>query len=302
MLELSGLPLDAYFSATKLAWIIENIPEAKTLLQQGKLRLGTTDAFFLDNLSGQFVTDITTASRTSLMNLQSGDWSTELCELFNVPIECLPKIAPTTGDFGTIDVQGKQITITASVCDQQASLYGHGCREPGDAKITFGTGAFALAITGDRPVHSPEQGLLPTVAWQLQNQPTSYALDGGVYSAGAAINWAKSLGLFESFAQINQFSKSSAIERGLVFVPALSGLACPHWDRKAAGLWIGLSLDTGPMEYDAVCTGRDCFSGGGSDSSDGWFNAYRRAYFDRWRIVGESIFLSVFGECVGEGN
>jgi glycerol kinase len=182
------------------------------------------------------------------MNLQSGEWNEELCELFSVPIECLPKIVPTTGDFGTIDVQGKQITITASVCDQQASLYGHGCRKPGDVKITFGTGAFALAITGDSPVHSPEQGLLPTVAWQLQNRSTSYALDGGVYNAGAAINWAKSLGLFESFEQINQFSKHSAIERGLVFVPALSGLACPHWDRKAAGLWIGLSLDTGPMD------------------------------------------------------
>lgn len=248
VLELSGLPLDAYFSASKLAWIIENIPAAQDLLKQGKLRLGTTDAFFLDNLSGRFVTDITTASRTSLMDLASGQWSEELCRLFGVPIECLPTIVSTTGDLGSVSIQGRQIPITASVCDQQASLYGHDCRAPGDAKITFGTGAFALALTGEKPIHSPEQGLLPTIAWQLQSQPTHYALDGGVYSAGAAINWAKSLGLFESFEQINHFKQRSAIERGLVFVPALSGLACPYWDRKAAGLWIGLSLNTGPMD------------------------------------------------------
>lgn len=246
--ELSGLPLDPYFSASKLAWIIKNIPEAQTAYQQGKLRLGTTDAFFLDRLSGRFVTDITTASRTSLMNLKTGEWDEELCKLFDVPIETLPEIVSTSGDFGKIYSLGKHIPITVSICDQQASLFGHGCRDVGDTKITFGTGAFAFTLTGETPVQSAEQGLLPTVAWQLNNEPAKYALDGGVYNAGAAINWAKSLGLFDSFEQINQFSKSSVIERGLVFIPALSGLACPHWDRKAAGLWIGLSLDTTPLD------------------------------------------------------
>ena len=244
VLALSGLPLDAYFSASKLAWIIDNHPEAKTLLKQGKLRLGTTDAFFLDRLTDCFVTDITTASRTSLLNLQSGDWDHELCELFNVPIEALPKIVSTTGELGGIVSQGKNIPVTASVVDQQASLYGHGCRKSGDCKITFGTGAFALMVTGSELTRSPEQGLLPTIAWQLQDSKPVYALDGGVYCAGSAINWAQNLGLFENYSDINQFNKPAAIERDIVFVPALAGLACPHWDRRAAGIWIGMSLDT----------------------------------------------------------
>jgi len=243
ILERSGLPLDAYFSASKLAWIIENIPEAAELLKQGQLRLGTTDAFILDRLTGQYVTDITTASRTSLMNLKTGQWDERLCQLFNVPIACLPPIVPTTGDFGIVESNGQTIPIRVSVCDQQAALYGHGCRKKGDVKITFGTGAFALALSGTTPKTST-QGLVTTVAWQLQNEQPQYALDGGVYNAGSAINWAKSLGLFASYNEINAFTKPSAVERGLVFVPALSGLACPHWDRSAAGLWIGLSLET----------------------------------------------------------
>ncbi|RUM40910.1 MAG: glycerol kinase [Desulfocapsa sp.] len=250
VLEKAGLPLDSYFSAAKFSWIMENIPEAKKLLKLGELRLGTTDAFFLDRLADRFVTDISTASRTSLMNLQSGQWDEKLCEIFSVPIEALPEISSTTGNFGEIKSNGKNIPVTASVVDQQAALFGHGCRESGDAKITFGTGAFALVITGDTPFQASEQGLLPTVAWQMQGEKPVYALDGGVFSAGSAINWAKSLGLFTNFDQIQHFDKDlgSAIERNLVFVPALSGLGCPYWDRKAGGLWIGLSLNTQPMD------------------------------------------------------
>lgn len=242
--ERAGLPLDPYFSASKLAWILDNIPAAKGLLKKGTLRLGTTDAFFLDRLSGRFVTDVTTASRTSLMNLETGDWDAELCSLFRVPIETLPEILPTTGDFGSITIEGRAVPVTASVVDQQASLYGHGCRTEGDAKITFGTGAFALALTGDRICRAPERGLLPTVAWQFKGDVPEYALDGGVYCAGSAINWARSLGLFDSFDSINSFAGAAAIERDLVFVPALAGLACPYWDRRAAGLWLGMGLDT----------------------------------------------------------
>ncbi len=244
VLELAGLPLDSYFSASKLAWILHNCSEAGDLLRQGKLRLGTTDAYFLDRLAGRFVTDISTASRTSLLNLESGEWDDELCELFGVPRQALPEIVATTGDLGSIESQGRRIPVTASVVDQQASLYGHGCRNTGDAKITFGTGAFALVITGDQPQRSPEQGLLPTVAWETVPGKPMYALDGGVYCAGSAVEWARKLGLFDGYAEINQFSGASAIERDLVFVPALSGLACPHWDRRAAGLWLGLSLET----------------------------------------------------------
>ncbi len=248
VLEKAGLPLDAYFSATKLAWIVDNVPEAGALLRRGKLRLGTTDAFFLDRLTGRYVTDISTASRTSLMNLSTGQWDDTLCDLFGVPIEALPDIVPTTGDFGTMVSQGRHIPITASIVDQQAALYGHGCRQPGDAKITFGTGAFALVVTGEKICQSASQGLLPTVAWQIGGQKTVYALDGGVYSAGSAINWARSLGLFTSFDDINHFEAPRAIEKDLVFVPALSGLGCPYWDRSAGGLWIGLSLDTRPAD------------------------------------------------------
>lgn len=240
----AGLPMDSYFSASKLAWILDNVEEAARLRRAGKLRLGTTDAFFLDRLTGRHVTDITTASRTSMMNLETGQWDPELCALFGVPPELLPEIVATTGELGRVTSNGREIPVTASVVDQQASLYGHGCRRRGDAKITFGTGAFALAVSGESPVRAPELGLLPTVAWQKAGQAPVYALDGGVYNAGSAIDWAKSLGLFDDYAAINTFDGVSAAARDLVFVPALSGLACPHWDRRAGGMWIGLTLDT----------------------------------------------------------
>ncbi len=244
----AGLPLDPYFSAAKLAWIVENIPQAKALLAKGQLRLGTTDAFFIEQLTGNFATDITTASRTSLLNLETGQWDEELCTLFGVPIEVLPEIRPSMGNFGTIDLDGRKVPLTACVVDQQASLYGHGCRKKGDAKITFGTGAFTLALTGDNLVSAPDRGLLPTIAWQETGKPPVYALDGGVYCASSALNWAKSLGLFSDFEEINAFDKSPALSRDLVFVPALTGLGCPHWDGSAAGLWLGLSLDTTPKD------------------------------------------------------
>ena len=244
VMHRAGLPLDSYFSASKLAWIMNHIPEAARLRTQGKLRLGTTDAYFLDRLAGEFRTDITTASRTSLMHLDTGQWDETLCQIFGVPMDALPEIVPTTGNLGQVTSRGQVVPITASVVDQQASLYGHGCRQAGDAKITFGTGAFALMVTGHEIFRSPEQGLLPTVAWQLEGCRAVHALDGGVYCAGSAIEWAHGLRLFEDYSSLDTFDKPAAIDRNLVFVPALIGLACPHWDRRAAGLWIGLSLDT----------------------------------------------------------
>ena len=243
VLERAGLPLDPYFSAAKLGWLMRTVPGAAALLRSGHLRLGTTDAFFLSRLSGLCVTDITTASRTSLMNLETGQWDAELCRLFGVPMDALPEIVPTTGDFGQVDLGHGRIPITASVVDQQAALYGHGCRRPGAVKMTFGTGAFALLLTGDQCVRAPEQGLLPTIAWQRAGAAPVYALDGGVYCASSALDWARSLGLFDSFAELEDATGASAIERGLCFVPALAGLACPHWDRKARGVWLGLALE-----------------------------------------------------------
>lgn len=235
-LDRAGLPLDAYFSASKLAWILENCPEAAEARKRDRLRLGTTDAFFLDRLAGRFATDPTTASRTSLLDLQTGQWDPELCAVFGVPFECLPEILPTSGRFG--DING--LPVTASVVDQQAALYGHGCRNVGDAKITFGTGAFALAVTGDRIIRAPEKGLLPTIAWGRASG-TVYALDGGVYDAGSAVEWAQRIGLVGDLSELDRFDGPSALSRGLAFVPALSGLACPHWDRSAAALFIGMS-------------------------------------------------------------
>ena len=242
-LARAGLPLDPYFSASKLAWIVENLPAARTALTRGTLRLGTTDAFFLDRLTGRFVTDVSTASRTSLLNPERLQWDETLCEIFNVPIECLPEIVPTTGDFGTLQTDAGPVPVTASVVDQQAALFGFGCRERGDAKITFGTGAFALMITGDHPINKAKDGLLPTVAWQKNGQAPVFALDGGIYTASAALNWAKSLGLFSDFADINAFHDPPAIDSDLAFVPALAGLGCPHWHPRTRGVWAGLSLD-----------------------------------------------------------
>jgi glycerol kinase len=239
-LARAGLPLDPYFSAAKLRWILDNVPEAQMLRREKRLRFGTSDAFFLDRLAGTFATDVTTASRTSLMNLETLQWDPVLAELFGVPIECLPEIRPTTGDFGAID----GIPVTASMVDQQAALFGHGCRKPGDAKITFGTGAFALAIAGAKPLKNSATGLLPTIAWKLGDAPVTYAIDGGVYNAASALNWARELGLFAEFAEIDAFDGAPAISRGLAFVPALSGLGCPYWDRSAAGLWLGMGLET----------------------------------------------------------
>jgi glycerol kinase len=240
ILARAGLPLDPYFSAAKLRWILDNVPEAETLRREKRLRFGTSDAFFLDRLANTFATDVTTASRTSLMNLETLQWDPVLADLFGVPIECLPEIRPTTGDFGAID----GVPITASMVDQQAALFGHGCRKPGDAKITFGTGAFALALAGPKPLKNPATGLLPTVAWKLGAAPVTYAIDGGVYNAASALNWARELGLFAEFSEIDAFDGAPAIARNLAFVPALSGLGCPYWDRSAAGLWLGMGLET----------------------------------------------------------
>lgn len=234
VLAQAGLPLDAYFSASKLAWILRQLPRP---LPRG-LRLSTTDAFYLHRLTGVGATDTTTASRTSLMNLATGTWDERLCAIFGVPIEALPEIRPTRGEFGAID----GVPVRASAVDQQAALFGHGCRKPGDAKITFGTGAFALAVTGAEIIRAPEQGLLPTVAWRAA--ATTYAVDGGVYDAGAALEWAGRLGLFSSFDELQDFAAPPAIARKLAFVPALSGLACPHWDRSGAALFVGMSADT----------------------------------------------------------
>jgi len=242
---ICGLPLDAYFSASKLAWLVTNNPEVAAARKQGRLRLGTTDAFYLERLSGCFHTDLATASRTGLLDLASGQWSDELCALHGVPRECLPEIRPVDAGFG--EVNG--IPLKVSIVDQQAALHGHGCKQPGDCKITFGTGAFLLALAGK---NCPDAGdLLPTIAWQKQGESPVYAIEGGVYDAGSALEWARGIGLFSDMQELNGFENTSALQRGLIFIPALSGLAAPCWDREAAPLLIGMQHDT--SREDLVC-------------------------------------------------
>ena len=303
----AGLPLDPYFSASKLRWLIDSVDEAKTLLKQGRLRLGTSDAFFHDRLTGTFATDVTTASRTSLMSLETCNWDPELCKLFAVPIECLPEIRSTAGDFG----QAGKIPVTASLVDQQAALFGHGC----PTKITFGTGAFALAITGDVRVDGSKFGILPTVAWKIGNETPHRAIEGGIYNAGSAVNWARGLGLFKEFSEIERFNMPSALSRHLVFVPALSGLACPHWDRGATGLWIGMGLDTTAKDLmqavlegiamrasEVIAAMGELTSLGNMISVDGGLT--KNAYFNRFlaNALGKTIVVQESPELTGLGT
>ena len=236
--KVCGLPLDPYFSASKLAWLIKNIPAVASAYSAGRLRLGTTDSFFLDRLCGSFATDLATASRTGLLDLQTGGWSREMCDLHGVPIACLPTISTVDGCFGTIGEK----PVKASIVDQQSALYGHNCRNPGDCKITFGTGAFLLAISGtERPQDSK---LIPTIAWHRAGEAPTFAIEGGVYDAGSALEWASRIGLFSTPADLEAFEGPSALSRGIIFVPALSGLAAPYWDRRAAPLFIGMDHAT----------------------------------------------------------
>jgi glycerol kinase len=236
--EVCGLPLDPYFSASKLSWLIRNIPAVSRALTDNCLCLGTTDAFFLNRLSGSFVTDMATASRTGLLDLATGTWSAEMCELHGVPIHCLPSVTSVDAGFGKVG----DTPIRVSIVDQQAALYGHNCRRPGDCKITFGTGAFLLAVAGDaRPDTS---GLLPTIAWQRRGEAPTFAIEGGVYDAGAALEWAQRIGLYSEFEELDAFDGPSALSKGIAFVPALSGLAAPYWDRGAAPLFIGMDHAT----------------------------------------------------------
>lgn len=242
--QKTGLPLDPYFSASKMGWILKNVNGAKELAEKGSLRIGTMDSFFLDRLCGNFYTDYNSASRTSLFNIHTFEWDDELCEIFGVPVHCLPEIKDTVGDFGTVTQDGCIIPVTASLVDQFAGIYGHGCKNKGDAKVTLGTGAFIQSLTGTEIPDVGDTGLLATLCWKLPKENAVFGLDGGVYNAASAVNWARKIGLFADYAELDGFPQQSAVERGLTFVPALSGLGCPYWDRSAAGLWAGLSLET----------------------------------------------------------
>ncbi|HVJ92420.1 MAG TPA: glycerol kinase GlpK, partial [Labilithrix sp.] len=244
----TGLVIDAYFSGTKIAWILDEVPGARARAERGELAFGTIDAFLVHRLTGGAVhaTDVTNASRTLLMDIRSLAWDDEMLRLFRVPASVLPKIVPSAARIGTTRGVGflpDGIPITGIAGDQQAALFGQACFAEGDAKCTYGTGAFALMNIGGKPVAS-EHGLVTTVAWQLGGKIT-YALEGSAFIAGAAVQWLRDgLGLIKTAADIEALARSVASSEGVAFVPALSGLGAPYWDQDARGTITGITRGT----------------------------------------------------------
>jgi len=247
--ERTGLVIDPYFSATKIAWILDHVPDARRRAETGDLAAGTVDSFMIWHLTGgrQFVTDATNASRTLLMDLKTINWADELCELFGVPGQILPEIRPSSGEFGRtqgLDFLPDGLPIMGVAGDQQASLIGQGCIAPGQAKCTYGTGAFLLAHTGDRVVPS-RNGLLTTLAASPDRGPPQYALEGSVFVAGAAVQWFRDgLRAIGASPEINQLALGADPAMDVLFVPALTGLGAPHWNPAARGTIFGLTRAT----------------------------------------------------------
>lgn len=240
--ERTGLPVDPYFSATKLRWLLDNVSGARDRAERGDLLAGTTDSWILWRLTGAHLTDDSTASRTMLYNPRTRDWDQDVLDLLDIPGSILPAIQPSCSSFGATspDIFGRGISVTASLVDQQAALFGQACYAPGDAKVTYGTGAFILVNTGDR-IPTSEHGLLPTVAWSMSDKIV-YALDGGIYVAGAAVQWLQEgLGIIQSAEESELLAQSVPDNGGVYVVPALAGLAAPYWDSYARGTILGLT-------------------------------------------------------------
>lgn len=245
--EKTGLIIDAYFSGTKIAWILEHIPGAREAAEAGELLFGTVDSWLVWKLTGGRVhaTDASNASRTLLFNIHSLDWDPELCRLLQIPVQMLPEVKDSADDFGLTCKEwlGAPVPIGGVAGDQQAALFGQGCLEPGMAKNTYGTGCFMLMNTGAKPVPSTH-GLLSTVAWRLKGR-AAYALEGSVFIAGAAIQWLRDgLGLIKSAEDTEQIARSVKDTAGVYFVPAFAGLGAPYWDMDARGVISGLTRGT----------------------------------------------------------
>lgn len=247
--DSTGLILDAYFSASKIAWLLKQVVLNQSEINLENVLAGTIDSWVLWNLTGRKVhaTDHSNASRTMLMNLTSREWDETLLELFEIPTNLMPKILPSLGEFGFTDAKilGAEIPITAVLGDQQASLFGHGCNHPGLIKCTYGTGCFLVAYTGTEITRSPNQ-LLSTIAWtQATNTnfpEVSYALEGSMFTTGACIQWLRDgIKLIQAAADTEVMAQQVADNGGVYFVPALSGLGTPDWDMSARGAFLGLT-------------------------------------------------------------
>lgn len=243
--ERTGLRLDPYFSATKIEWVLNAHPEIRERARKGEVLFGTPDTWLVWNLTGVHATDPTNASRTLLFDLRKQRWDEELCRFFSVPAECLPRVLPSISVFGQLKsgIIGADVPLAGVLGDQQAALFGQGGFTEGAAKVTWGTGAFLLLNTGDRPVASAHE-LLTTVAYTSEGS-VSYALEGSAFVAGAAIQWLRDgLGLIADAAETGAIARTVGSTDGVYFVPAFTGLGAPHWDPHARGTIVGLTRGT----------------------------------------------------------
>ncbi len=257
----TGLLLDPYFSGTKIAWILDNVPGARARAERGELAFGTVDSFLLWRLTGGKVhaTDATNASRTLLFDIHRCEWDDELLALLRVPRAILPDVRDCSGDFGTTESEllGGSIAIRGVAGDQQAATVGQACFQPGMMKSTYGTGCFALLNTGATPVASKNR-LLTTIAYQIGGKPT-YALEGSIFVAGAAVQWLRDgLGIINQAAEAGPLADLADPAQSVYLVPAFVGLGAPYWDAECRGALFGLTRGTGPRELaqaalEAVC-------------------------------------------------
>lgn len=257
----TGLILDPYFSATKIAWILDNVAGARARAERGELAFGTVDTWLIWNLTGgAHLTDATNASRTLLFDIHRGDWDDALLALFGIPRSMLPEVRDSAGDFGQTrpDLFGAPIPIRGVAGDQQAATVGQACFEPGMVKSTYGTGCFALLNTGDTPCSSRNK-LLTTIAYQLDGRRT-YALEGSIFIAGAAVQWLRDgLGIIESASETGPLAQAADPAQDVYLVPAFVGLGAPHWEPSARGALFGLTRKTGPKEMARAALESVCF-------------------------------------------
>jgi glycerol kinase len=243
ILEKTGLIIDAYFSATKVRWILDNVKDARKQAEEGLLAFGTIDSWLVWNLTrGQLhITDVSNASRTMLYNIHSLQWDKELLKIFNIPESMLPEVKASSEVYGHTSGQfAAGIPIAGIAGDQQAALFGQMCTEPGMVKNTYGTGCFMMMNIGSKPIESKSK-LLTTIAWQIGNE-TQYALEGSIFIAGAVVQWLRDgLGIIEKSGDVEKLAASVSDSDGVYFVPAFAGLGAPHWNQHARGTLAGLT-------------------------------------------------------------
>ena len=243
--EKTGLVLDPYFSGTKLMWLFDEVPGLRARAERGEILFGTVDSWLIYKLTGRHLTDPTNASRTLLFNIREGRWDEELLRVLKIPAPILPKVAPSSGDFGLASKEhfGAEIPVAGCAGDQQAALFGHACFEPGSAKNTYGTGCFTLMNTGSEPIAS-KHNLLTTVAWDLGKGYT-YALEGSVFIAGAVIQWLRDqMGLLADSAESEKLARSVEDSGEVFLVPAFVGMGAPYWDADVRGTVVGITRGT----------------------------------------------------------